>query len=159
MKKTTNKSIKSPAPATKSVTVAKPVTPAKSTAKTGTTVPPIPVTKKGTTVPPIPVAKTGTTVPPIPAVKPIAPTRVVTAITALIDVGYGNTLFIRGEGSGLSWEKGIPLDAVADDKWSITLGESSRPVIFKFLINDVSWSIGEDYTVAPGTSITLTPVF
>jgi hypothetical protein len=159
MKKTTTKSTKSPAPATKPVTAAKAVAPAKAAVKTGATVPPIPVTKTGRTVPPIPVTKTGRTVPPIPAVKPVAATRVVTTITALIDVGYGNALFIRGEGPGLSWEKGIPLDSTADDKWSIALGESSRPVVFKFLINDVTWSAGDDYSVAPGTSITLTPSF
>jgi hypothetical protein len=133
MKKTTTKSSKSPAPATK------PAQPAKTTAKA--------VTK----------TKTNTVAPF--AVKPVAPQRLETTITALIDVGFGNSLYIRGEGPGLSWDKGVGLQCVGDDKWTLSLGESARPVVFKFLINDVSWSVGEDYTVAPGTSITVTPVF
>ncbi|MEO6568554.1 MAG: hypothetical protein ABIO94_07295 [Opitutaceae bacterium] len=106
-----------------------------------------------------PVAKIKAAVPPSIVAKPGAPARLVTGITALINVGYGNTLYIRGEGPGLSWEKGVPLDIIADDKWTITLPESVRPVVFKFLLNDISWSSGEDYMIAPGTSISVTPVF
>lgn len=135
-KTTTKKSTKSTAPATKPIPTAKSIQPAKPTAKTKAVVPP-----------------------PPPVVKSVAPTRLATKITALIDVGFGNTLYIRGDGPGLSWEKGVPLGSEGHDKWSISLGESGRPVLFKFLINDVSWSAGEDYTVAPGTSITITPVF
>jgi hypothetical protein len=131
MKKTTTKSTKSPAPATKQAQ------PTKATAK--------PVTKTKTAAP--------------FAVKPVAPQRLATTITALIDVGFGNSLYVRGEGPGLSWDKGTLLQCVGDDKWTLVLGESARPVVFKFLVNDVSWSVGEDYTVAPGTSITVTPVF
>lgn len=137
MKKSTTKSTKSPAPATKAaVSAAAPASVTKPT-----------------------VTKIKAAVPPTIVVKPIAPTRLVTTITALVDVGYGNTLYIRGDGPGLGWEKGVPLDPVAGDKWILTLPESTRPVAFKFLLNDVTWSTGEDFTVAPGTSITLTPVF
>ena len=149
MKKTKTKSTKSPAPATKSTPTTKPFP------VTGITAKPFPATK------PAPVAKKADktkTAAPF-AVKPVAPQRPVTTITALIDIGFGNVLYLRGEGPGLSWEKGVALDCVSDDKWSLTLGESARPVVFKFLVNDISWSAGEDYTVAPGTSITVTPVF
>lgn len=161
MKKTT-KSTKSPAPATSKTNapIKTSVTAKPFAAATVKTAPPIP-TK---TTPSIPAKAAATTLAKSTASKttppmPVKPKRVETAITALIDVGFGNSLFIRGEGAGLSWDKGVPLDCVADDKWSITLGESGRPVVFKFLINDTAWSAGEDYTVAPGTSITVTPVF
>lgn len=93
-----------------------------------------------------------------PAVKPVAKASP-TVITALIDIGFGNTLYIRGEGAGLSWDVGSPLDCVADDKWSISLPASSKPVVYKLLVNDLSWSIGDDYIAAPGAKITLTPTF
>ncbi|HWA87014.1 MAG TPA: hypothetical protein VG710_12370 [Opitutus sp.] len=93
-----------------------------------------------------------------PAVK-VAPTAVVTRITANFDVGFGNALYLRGDGPGLSWDKGVRMNCVADDKWTVTLGESVRPFIFKFLVNDEVWSTGEDCTVDPGVSVTLTPVF
>lgn len=94
-----------------------------------------------------------------PAVKASPAPATPTKIVAKIDVGFGNTLFIRGEGPGLSWEKGIPLDCVADDQWALSVGETSRPVVFKFLVNDLTWSVGEDYIVQPGATIELVPVF
>ena len=102
--------------------------------------------------------KTVVKTPAVPAAK-VVPTAVVTTISANIDVGFGNALYIRGEGSGLSWDNGLRMECVADDRWSITLGESARPFVFKFLINDEAWCVGDDYTVAPGSSITLSPVF
>ena len=93
-----------------------------------------------------------------PAVK-VAPTAVVTTISASIDVGFVNGLYVRGEGPGLSWEKGLRLECTADDKWTVVLGESVRPFVFKFLVNDEVWSTGDDYTVESGASITLTPTF
>jgi len=94
-----------------------------------------------------------------PAVKAVPTTKVAAKIVANIDVGFGNTLYIRGEGPGLNWEKGIPLDCIADDQWSLTLSETARPVVFKFLINDLTWSVGDDYLVQPGSTAELTPVF
>jgi hypothetical protein len=95
---------------------------------------------------------------PAPAVKASPPVSV-TKIVAKIDVGFGNTLYIRGEGPGLSWEKGIPLDCVADDQWSLTLAETSRPVVFKFLVNDLTWCVGDDFVVQPGATAEILPVF
>ena len=96
---------------------------------------------------------------PAPAPKPVAPQPIRTVITAQADVGFGNALFLRGEGSGLSWDEGVALECVADDKWSITLIGAERPVVFKFLINDETWSLGEDARAEPGTSVTFTPLF
>lgn len=94
-----------------------------------------------------------------PAVKAEPSAKVATKIVAKIDVGFGNTLYIRGEGPGLNWEKGVPLDCVADDQWSLTLSETARPVVFKFLINDLTWSVGDDYLAQPGSSVEFTPTF
>lgn len=161
MKKTTSKpASKSPAPATKAapaaksaVAVTKAAVPAKPAAK--------PVTKKKatTTAPVVPVVASPVVAAPAPAVKPVTAKPVVTAITAQIDIGFGNSLYLRGEGAGLSWDKGTLMNCVSDNQWQLILGESARPVIFKFLVNDLSWSAGEDYTVAAGSSVTLVPTF
>lgn len=82
-----------------------------------------------------------------------------TTITGQTDIGFGNVLYIRGEGPGLSWDKGVPMNCVADDQWKIVLGESARPIVFKFLINDLSWSAGGDYSVKPGDCAVLKPIF
>ncbi len=98
------------------------------------------------------------TVRKVPAKKPaVKPT--LTTINALIDVGFGNTLYIRGEGSGLSWDKGLVMDCVADDKWVITLSDAVAPVIFKFLVNDITWCTGSDFVIGPGESVSLVPSF
>jgi len=95
---------------------------------------------------------------PVTAVQ-VQPAPVVTTISANFDVGFGNALYIRGEGPGLSWDKGLRMECLADDRWSLTFAESSRPLVFKFLINDETWSTGVDFTVSPGASVTLTPSF
>jgi hypothetical protein len=97
--------------------------------------------------------------PVAPAVKKTAPKAVVTTISAQIDVGFGNSLYLRGEGPGLSWEKGVVLQCVGDDRWSIALRESARPVVFKFLLNDQVWSTGEDFVAKSGVTTVFTPLF
>ena len=93
------------------------------------------------------------------AVKAVVPRQLTTAITAQIDIGFGNVLYIRGDGPGLSWDRGVVMNCVADNQWRIALPESARAIVFKFLVNDLSWSAGEDYTTAPGAAVVLTPTF
>jgi hypothetical protein len=89
----------------------------------------------------------------------VAPPPAATVITAKIDVGFGNTLFIRGDGPGLTWEKGVPLGCTAIDSWTISLLVTNRPVVFKFILNDETWCKGDDYIVKPGSSTAFTPEF
>ncbi len=154
-KKSSAKSAKSPAPATKTVKAAAKPTPA-----------PAPKAKKAAPAPKAaPAVKTkaaapvAAPAPAVPAVKPVAPKPVVTTISARIDIGFGNSLYIRGEGAGLSWDQGQLMANVEKDLWQVSLGESAQPVIFKFLVNDLSWNTGPDYTVASGASVTLVPEF
>ena len=103
-----------------------------------------------------------------PAKKTTAPTKKkpavtteppVTFITAKIDIGFGNQLFLRGTGPGLSWDHGLVMDCVGTGLWTIGVKHATAPVTFKVLVNDLSWSAGEDYVVEPGQSITITPSF
>lgn len=101
-----------------------------------------------------------------PAPKPATPSATVvvrapvfTTITARIDIGFGNALYLRGEGADLSWDRGTLMNCIADNCWSLELPASSRPVIFKFLVNDLSWSAGQDYVVASGDTLAITPTF
>jgi hypothetical protein len=98
-------------------------------------------------------------VPAVPAAKSVTTPPVLTTISARIDVGFGNALFVRGEGPGLNWEKGLAMECVENNLWRVTLAGSARSYTFKFLINDVTWSAGPDFTAACGTSVTLTPEF
>jgi hypothetical protein len=138
IKKTTTKSSKSPAPATSKTDSSKSAAKKKPAASSA------PV-----------IAFTS----PAPKVKPVATKPVTTTITAKIDVGFGNALYVRGEGPGLNWDRGALMTCVGADTWAITLGEAARPFALKFLINDVTWSIGPDFSVAPGASVTFSPGF
>jgi hypothetical protein len=138
IKKTTTKSSKSPAPATSKTDKSKPATTKKAAASSA------PV-----------IAFTS----PAPKVKSVATKPVTTSITAKIDVGFGNALYVRGEGPGLSWDRGVRMTCVGADTWAVSLGEATRPFALKFLINDVTWSVGPDFTVAPGASVTFSPGF
>jgi hypothetical protein len=91
--------------------------------------------------------------------RPDAVTAVPTVIAAQVDVGFGNALYIRGEGPGLSWEKGVLLENTSSDHWKISISKATKPVTFKFLVNDEKWSSGEDYVVKAGAEAIFTPFF
>ena len=82
-----------------------------------------------------------------------------TFVSAQIDVGFGNHLTIRGSGPGLSWDKGLVMDNVGHNLWTVALSKATKPVTFKLLVNDLNWNTGADFVVAPGQSITTLPTF
>ena len=49
---------------------------------------------------------------------PEKPAAALTQIMAYVDIGPGNTLFVRGEGGGLSWEAGVAMECIGGDCWS-----------------------------------------
>ena len=93
----------------------------------------------------------------------IAPTKqktTKTCITAHIDCGFSNNLFLRGEGiSSLSWEKGVQMKNVGPGEW---VWESDRPfstMQFKVLVNDKWYEQGDNHTAAFGQRVEFTPKF
>ena len=82
-----------------------------------------------------------------------------TEIQANVDVGFGNTMYIRGEGPGINWERGVPMTCVKDDLWAFTVPTTARPIVFKFLINDETWCAGDDFVATPGKKVVLAPSF
>jgi hypothetical protein len=82
-----------------------------------------------------------------------------TEVEARIDVGLGNALFIRGEGDGLSWDKGEPLECKDASTWVWARCEAKDKVVFKFLLNDVIWAQGEDIVLQAGEKVQITPRF
>ena len=122
------------------------------------------ITKKSAAYQPATSAKTSRA----PAKKTAAPAKKKPAVTteppatfisAKIDIGFGNHLYIRGTGPGLNWDHGIAMDCVGAGLWTTTVKQATSPVTFKVLVNDLSWSEGNDFVVEPGQSITITPTF
>jgi hypothetical protein len=83
----------------------------------------------------------------------------VAVVEAKIDVGLGNSLFIRGEGEGLSWEKGQPLKCIENAKWVWSAQQAKERAVFKLLLNDQIWAQGEDAVVEPGRRVEIVPRF
>jgi hypothetical protein len=81
-----------------------------------------------------------------------------TIIDVKRDVGFGNAVFLRGQGAGLTWERGLPLDCVDAQTWR-WCGMAKDPITFKLLINDKVWSAGNDLRIAPGQKIEVAPEF
>jgi len=82
----------------------------------------------------------------------------VTTIEAKIDVGFGNNLFLRGEGNGLSWNSGVPLQCVDGKTWRWST-QATDNLKFKLLLNDAIWSQGEDLLAKPGQKVEIQPNF
>ncbi len=101
---------------------------------------------------------------PVKAASPVSSkTQIVTAaapivIEAKIDVGFGNNLFVRGQGAGLSWERGVQLENVDQKTWRLAVPATDK-LQFKLLINDSIWAQGEDVVAAPGKKVQVTPAF
>jgi outer membrane biosynthesis protein TonB len=51
-------------------------------------------------------------------------------------IGIGNRLYIRGDGPGLNWDKGVPLQFVSIGKWSWETAEAAEHFSFKLYKND-----------------------
>jgi hypothetical protein len=79
-------------------------------------------------------------------------------IEAKIDVGFGNRLYLRGQGEGLSWDRGTPLECVDSQTWRLIVPSKDK-LQFKLLINDTVWAKGEDVVVTPGRRVELAPAF
>lgn len=88
------------------------------------------------------------------------PKEIETEIMANVDIGWGNKLFIRGEGCGLSWEKGIPMQNIESHVWYWKCPEKCPENFhYKVLINDHIWSLGENLTANRGTKNFIEPSF
>ncbi len=82
-----------------------------------------------------------------------------TIVEAKLDVGLGNALYIRGQGDGLSWDKGQPLSPGFGGSWIWKTGKAKGRVLFTLLLNDRIWAKGKHVGVEAGKMIEVVPVF
>lgn len=121
--------------------------PNRTTTSTSTT------TAKKTTAP---TTKRSPTTGPKTATKSKNPT---TRITIKYDVGFSNTLFVRGTGPNLSWDKGTKLKNTQNDEWVWETKSKFTTCEFKVLINDHEFEGGGNHPISCGASLQYTPVF
>ena len=85
--------------------------------------------------------------------------RTKTCISIKYDVGFNNALYIRGNGSDLSWEKGKLMKNVSSDEWIWETDKSFGQCEFKVLINDQHYENGENRRISHGSTVSYTPQF
>jgi hypothetical protein len=90
-----------------------------------------------------------------PSVSADGATRLL--VTAYI--GIGNKLYIRGEGPGLSWDKGVPMKFVSIGKWGWATDEATGPVACKLYKNDETPALSGEVSLKPGQHVEVTALF
>lgn len=90
-----------------------------------------------------------------PSVSADGATRLL--VTAYI--GIGNKLYIRGDGPGLSWDKGVPMKFVSIGKWGWATDEATGPVACKLYKNDETVALSGEVFLMPGQHVEVTALF
>lgn len=83
----------------------------------------------------------------------------VTTLVATAYIGIGNKLYLRGDGPGLSWDKGALMEFLAIGKWGWKTAEASAPVNCKIYRNDEAPMLDENIVIDPGERIEIAPRF
>jgi hypothetical protein len=135
--------------------------PIKTTTKPAATTKPAPALKKPlAAIPAAPVRKPAALpAAPIKKKAPDKPAARKTSIIAKVDVGWGNSLYLRGIGGGLSWDVGVLMDNTKKDEWSWSCPAGDGPITFKFVRNDLHWALGPDHIAVPSETAIIVPQF
>ena len=82
-----------------------------------------------------------------------------TTLEAKIELGLGNSLFIRGEGGSLNWHRSQAMTQIDKSTWIWSTYFATQPLILQLLLNDLIWAKGENLTLEPGMRLQVLPDF
>ncbi len=82
-----------------------------------------------------------------------------TRLLATAYIGIGNKLFIRGDGPGLSWDHGVPMQFVSIGKWGWSTHDAVAPVRCKLYKNDDLASLAGEIVLEAGRHTEVTALF
>ncbi|MBA4136908.1 MAG: hypothetical protein C0518_06285 [Opitutus sp.] len=82
-----------------------------------------------------------------------------TRLLATAYIGIGNKLFIRGDGPGLSWDQGIPMQFVSIGKWGWSTHDAAGPVRCKLYKNDETAALTGELVLEAGRHTEVTAMF
>ncbi len=80
-------------------------------------------------------------------------------LVATAYIGIGNKLYVRGDGPGLSWDQGVPMQFLAIGKWGWTSPEGAEPITCRIYRNDETPMLDENIVLEPGAKAEVTPRF
>jgi hypothetical protein len=84
-----------------------------------------------------------------------------TPIRVHYNVGIGNRITVRGDTDPFQWDCGIDAQNAAADVWEFQLERvpAGQSFQFKPLINDTTYSTGDNYVGTGGQTLDIYPVF
>jgi chemotaxis protein histidine kinase CheA len=82
-----------------------------------------------------------------------------TRLLATAYIGIGNKLFIRGDGPGLSWDHGVPMQFVSIGKWGWSTHDAAGPVRCKLYKNDETAALTGEIVLEAGRHTEVTAMF
>ncbi len=81
------------------------------------------------------------------------------SLVAVVNVGIGNTPYVRGDGPGLSWTEGVPMRFLEIGKWEWTIENADEPAVIQIFKNDEISAFGEEVCVGVGERVEIHPKF
>jgi len=82
-----------------------------------------------------------------------------TRIVVRAPKGCKDPIYLRGDGAGLSWNKGIRLDHGSGNEWSWETWDQVSRTEFKVLINDKIWEEGPNHVLECGKTVEYSATF
>jgi len=84
-----------------------------------------------------------------------------TPIRVHYNVGMGNRITVRGDADPFRWDRGVDAQNSAADVWEFQLEQVPAGATFQFkpLINDTTYSAGDNYVGTGGQTLDIFPAF
>ena len=82
-----------------------------------------------------------------------------TSVVANVMIGIGNKPYLRGEGPGLSWEEGVPMNFIEIGKWAWSPSRKNASLTVQLYRNDNDPDQSGKIDVQAGEKIEITPDF
>ena len=82
-----------------------------------------------------------------------------TTVVANVMIGIGNKPYLRGEGPGLSWDEGVPMNFIEIGKWAWSPSRKNASLTVQVYRNDQDPDKGGKIEVKPSQKLEITPDF
>jgi len=82
-----------------------------------------------------------------------------TSLIATAYIGIGNKLYLRGEGPGLNWDQGVPMQFLSIGKWGWSALEVTEAITCRIYRNDDEPAIDGDIKIKPAELKEISPRF
>lgn len=82
-----------------------------------------------------------------------------TVLIVKAHVEEDDVLCLRGEGPGLNWQEGLPMNYTGNDEWRWSVQGIAQPITCRIYLNDEISAFGDDIVLEPGRAQEVSPSF